>query len=295
MRRAQDLRPDPSAQPGLSASRPLLLAVSVVVALLVGLTAGPAQAQTRSASSVDAADAAWAQALAPSGTGGTLAVVVAPVQSARASLADRTPAPVGNAAADRPTYSASLVKLLVVEDVLHRARTGALTLTTADRQLLMSMLITSDDPAMNTAWERWGADQMVRDAAARYGLTSTAPPAELGQWGQTVTTAGDMARFLAALPVTAHPEDATTMRFWLSMATPLGADGFDQSFGLLAQDTPGTAAKQGWMCCVADTRHLHSVGYVDDTVVVLLGEVPAATGWDVAIAGLDAAAAALLR
>lgn len=135
---------------------------------------------------------------------------------------------------------------------------------------------------------------MVSDVAARYGLVTTTPPADPGQWGQTVTTAVDLARFLSALPVTAHPEDATTIRFWLALATPLGADGFDQTFGLLAVGATATAAKQGWMCCVAGTRHLHSAGYVGDEVVVVLGEVPTAAGWDVARAGVDAATAALL-
>lgn len=280
--------------PGLAGSLTVLLALG----LLAGLLASPraALARTTTDAAVAAADAAWAQELAAAGTTGSLGVLVAPVQrTGGKALAGRTAVPMGNALAERPFLSASVVKLYVVEDVLRRARAGTLALTTADRQLLMEMLISSDDAAMSTAWDRWGGEQMVLDVAARYGLTGTAPPATHGQWGETVTTAADVARFLSALPVTADPIDATTMRFWMALATPTGADGFDQTFGLLAVDLPGTAAKQGWMCCVASTRQLHSVGYVGDEVVVLLGEVPASTRWDVAAAGLDAAAAALLR
>jgi len=260
--------------------------------------AAPAQARVGVATStaVSAAETAFAASVAASGTSGALAVVVAPLQTAdgAVALADRTSSPVANALADEPFYTASLSKLFVVEDVLHRARTGALTLTTADRQLLMSMLVTSDDPAMSTAWDRWGGTQMVTDVATRYGLTGTAGPADPGQWGETVTTAADVARFLSALSVTADPADATTMRFWLALATPAGADGFDQSFGLMAPGAPGAiAAKQGWMCCVDGARDLHSVGVVDGEVVVLLSRTSTGAGWDVGRAAVDAAAAAL--
>ena len=38
---------------------------------------------------------------------------------------------------------------------------------------------------------------MVSDVAARYGLTGTAPPTSRGEWGETTTTARDLARFLS--------------------------------------------------------------------------------------------------
>jgi hypothetical protein len=114
-----------------------------------------------------------------------------------------------------------------------------------------------------------------------------------GQWGETTTTARDVARFLALLPSVAHPDDAASLLGWMSGATPQAADGFGQQFGVFGTAPAMTPVKQGWMCCVGGNRHLHSVGVVGARVVVLLSEVPRAVGYDEARAALTAAAAAL--
>jgi hypothetical protein len=134
-------------------------------------------------------------------------------------------------------------------------------------------------PAASALWVRFGGARMVIDAAARYGLTGTAPPAVPGQWGEATTTARDLARFLARLPVTAHPADAATLQVWMRTAAPVAADGFDQRFGLFGTAPGRSAVKQGWMCCVGGNRHVHSVGVVGSRVVVLLSEVPRAVGY----------------
>jgi hypothetical protein len=194
------------------------------------------------------------------------------------------------AAASRPFPTASLVKLFMAEDVLHRARTGQLRLGEGDRDQLQRMITASDDPAASDLWVRYDGERMVREVAGRYDLTGTAPPAVRGQWGQTVTTARDLARFLSLLPVVAHPEDAATLMTWMRAAAPTAADGYDQRFGLFG--VGGLAAvKQGWMCCVGGTRHVHSAGVVGGTVVVLLSEVPERVGYDTAREALTAAAA----
>jgi hypothetical protein len=230
------------------------------------------------------------------GLGGTVAVAVAPLQ--HPGLHDRGLPPggvhvTGSAAADRAFPTASLVKLFLAEDVLHRAREGSLTLAPSDYALLQAMSSDSDDAAASRVWVRFGGGQMIRDVAARYGLTGTAPPADPSQWGETVTTAADLARFLAALPVIAAPPDAGALLAWLRMAAPVAADGFDQRFGLLAAPLEASAVKQGWMCCLAGNRHLHSAGVVGDRAVVLLSEVPATRGWAATRAALTAAAGAL--
>jgi len=199
----------------------------------------------------------------------------------------------GNEAADRPFPTASMVKLFVAEDVLHRARTGRLALRPDDPLLLQEMIRRSDDPAASTLWVRYGGGQMVRDVAVRYGLTGTAPPARPGQWGETMTTARDLARFLALLPTVAHPDDAAALLGWMQAATPQAADGFDQQFGVFGTAPPMAAVKQGWMCCIGGNRHLHSLGVVGGRVVVLLSEVPRGVGYDEARAALTAAAAAV--
>ena len=233
---------------------------------------------------------------------GTLAVVVArqPVPAAGLSIpaadartARTLAAAAGNAEADRPFPTASMVKLFVAESILQRARAGVLALRPDDPALLQEMIRSSDDPAASTLWVRYGGGGMVADVARRYGLTGTAPPARPGQWGETITTARDLARFLTLLPTIAHPDDAAAIAGWMQAATPLAADGFDQRFGVFGTAPPGTGVKQGWMCCIGGNRHLHSVGVVSGRVVVLLSEVPRAVGDDEARAALSAAAAAI--
>jgi hypothetical protein len=232
---------------------------------------------------------------------GTFAVVVADqeerqtdvsIRAAEARTAQVLARTAGNELADRPFPTASLVKLFLAADVLHRARTGGVALTPADRAELELMIRSSNDPAASDVWVRFGGAQAVRDVAVRYGLTDTAPPRRWGQWGETTTTAADLARFLTRLPVIAHPDDAEALLGWMRTATPIASDGFDQEFGVFGT-LPGAAVKQGWMCCLAGQRHLHSVGVVGGRVVVLLSEVPSSVGWDRARAALDAAAAAV--
>jgi hypothetical protein len=134
---------------------------------------------------------------------------------------------------------------------------------------------------------------VLADVVARYGLTATVPPSpDPGAWGSARSSAGDLARFLTWLPLLADPADAARVLGPLGRAAPTGADGFDQSFGLLSPAVGVHAAKQGWMCCVDGVRHLHSVGIADGQVVVLLGEFPVDVDWSTARAALDAAAAA---
>lgn len=232
---------------------------------------------------------------------GSFAVVIAPqeqrqtdvsIRAAEARTEQVLARTAGNELADRPFPTASLVKLFLAADVLHRARTGAVALTPDDRAQLEVMIRSSDDPAASDLWVRFDGAQAVRDVAVRYGLTDSAPPRRWGQWGETTTTAADLARFLARLPVIAHPDDAEALLGWMRTATPIASDGFDQEFGVFGT-LPGAAVKQGWMCCLGGQRHLHSVGVVDGRVVVLLSEVPSSVGWDRARAALDAAAAAV--
>src|SRR5215218_7686591 len=100
---------------------------------------------------------------------GTLAVVVADrhvpsagmsTWAARGWGARMVASVAGNEAADRPFPTASMVKLFVAEDVLHRARTGRLALRPDDPLLLQEMIRRSDDPAASTLWVRYGGGQM---------------------------------------------------------------------------------------------------------------------------------------
>jgi hypothetical protein len=270
---------------------------AVALALFLLLLAAP----PASAAGSTAAEAVG-EATAAFGSTGTLAVVVAPQQSRLTGLTARAiearsarlvAASADNGQADRVFPTASLVKLFLAEGVLWRARTGQLALDADDLDTLQRMIARSDDAAASAVWVRFDGAGLVREVAARYGLPRTAPPRVPGEWGEAATTARDLARFLALLPVIPHPDDAATLTRWMQEATPQGADGFDQRFGAFGA-LPGTpAVKQGWMCCVGGQRHLHSVAVRDGQVVVLLSEVPRSVGWDAGRAALTAAAAAI--
>lgn len=193
---------------------------------------------------------------------------------------------------DRRLPAASLVKVLVVEELLRREAAGTATLTPTDRDRMAAALTRSDDSAMDELWSRYDGAALVIAAAERHGLTDTAPPPAPGQWGLTPTTARDIAIVLSAL---ARDDGAvgTTVLGWLRMVTTTAADGFDQRFGALSAGA--VAAKQGWMCCPDGRKHLHSAGVLaDGRVAVLLGEFPGETPWPAATRALDDAAGALV-
>ena len=280
-------------------SRARLVPAAVLLLLLAEVALGSgrrAAAGPPAAAVVPAVVGAWTPP-------GTLAVVLTAQAQPTAGLTGRAldadDARMGRrtadngAAATRPFPSASMVKLFLAEDLLHRARAGTVELDGRDWVLLQDMIQSSDDPAASELWVRFDGPRMVRDVAARYGLTGTAPPLDPSQWGETTTTARDLARFLAELRMVAAPPDAATLLAWMRTATPLAADGFDQRFGAFGTLPGLPAVKQGWMCCVDGNRHLHSVAVAGSRVVVLLSEVPRSVSYDEARAALSAAAAAL--
>jgi hypothetical protein len=201
--------------------------------------------------------------------------------------------------AGRPVYTASLVKVLLAQQLLAREAAGVVALGASDVPRLERAVAASDDPAMSQLWDVHDGAALVASAAATFGLTGTAPPETTGRWGESTTTATDLGRFLAALAALAEGPDApgaTAVLDWMRAATPEASDGFDQRFGLLAPGVaPGAAVKQGWMCCVDDRRHLHSAGVLaDGRVVVVLAEAPSSTSWDALVQTVDATAAALV-
>ena len=212
-------------------------------------------------------------------------------------------AAVSSDAAGTTHWTASLVKLLVVQQLLARDAAGTLTLDDDDLALVEQAVEASDDEAMSALWVQFDGAELVTTAAEEFSLTGTAAPETAapetaGQEGQATTTAADCATFLAGLGEHLSAADLTTLVGWLQSTTGTAAGGFAQDYGLLSADAGNTgavAAEQGWMCCVDGSRQLHSAGVLaDGRVVVLLGEFPTSTSWADAQAVLDAAAAAVV-
>jgi hypothetical protein len=202
------------------------------------------------------------------------------------------------AGAATPVHTASLVKLYVVGELLARSSAGTVTLTTVDTERMRRAVSRSDDTAMNALWVAHDGPALVRAAATRWGLTTTTGTPVAGQWGQVSTSADDLATFLTGLDSELGAAGAGTLRSWMRAAPATAADGFDQGFGLRSTTVDGAgdvAVKQGWMCCVAGEREVHSLGVLPDgTVVVLLGTFPSSVSWDTARAALTRAASGLV-
>ena len=251
----------------------LRFVAAVLVGLSVPLTAaGPAQADPMQ-SLVDAGGA-------ESYSRGTTAGI--------AVIDRRTGVHSDNGPAARLRFgSASLVKLFIAENLLRRARLGEITLTQADRDAMARMLRSSDDAAASSFWSRFGANAIVSDVVARYGLTGTAPPANPRYWGLTQVTARDMALFYEGVLSGRgglDPADRDVIMGHLRASTARGTDGVYQWFGLhdALPREPVIALKQGWMCCFSDGyTWRHSAGVVGPDsryVVVVLTRDPGGLG-----------------
>ncbi|MCZ2829934.1 hypothetical protein O2W14_13930 [Modestobacter sp. VKM Ac-2986] len=197
--------------------------------------------------------------------------------------------------ADREVYTASLVKLFLVQQLLVREAAGPSAFDPGDRLRMERAITVSDDEAMSILWDRYSGDALVSLAVTQFELDGSGA-SSTGQWGESTTSATDLARFLGTLSRDRQVPGAEALLGWMRAAEPVADDGFDQRFGLLADGVaPGAAVKQGWMCCVDDLRHLHSVGVLPDgRVVVVVAEAPAWTSWSVLTRSVDETAAALV-
>ena len=164
---------------------------------------------------------------------------------------------------DQLVAIASVAKLFIADDLLSHGSSspdGAGQLSSADRQALDNMLRSSDDGAAETFWAARGGETIITDVAARYGLTSTAPPSD-GQWWNTVSSASDLVHYYDRLLSGSgglSGERAQIIVDDLAGSTAAGADGYPQRFGipdgLFAEPV---AVKQGWMCCMDGGSWMH--------------------------------------
>jgi hypothetical protein len=170
---------------------------------------------------------------------------------------------------DQIVAIASVAKLFIADEVLSQESGGAeenRRLSTADREVLDSMLRSSDDGAAETFWAERGGEAIITNVAGRYGLTSTAPPSD-GQWWNTMSSASDLVRYYDMLLNGSgglSGERAQVIVDDLAGSTATGADGYPQRFGipdgLYAEPV---AVKQGWMCCMDGSSWMHlSTGIV---------------------------------
>jgi hypothetical protein len=115
--------------------------------------------------------------------------------------------------ADTMFWTASTIKLAIAEDLLNRARTGAIVLTPEDRSLMESMLATSNDNAADMLWAKYaGPDRMAFvDAFRANGMTGLAPQPTGGHpfpdWGFQQCSPADLDRLMSNVLDHMHPDD----------------------------------------------------------------------------------------
>jgi hypothetical protein len=200
--------------------------------------------------------------------------------------------------ADTPIYTASVVKLLIAIDALHREDWAPSTSTSDE---ITTMLEGSNDSDASDFWERNGENAIVTRMVDLIGLKHTLLPTITGQWGMAKMSASDV---VATYQFIAHDMPAasnTLIMNALYYAKKTADDGFPQYFGI-PDGLPTTATwsiKQGWMilnsAVVLNTTGV--VGTDNRYVVVLLTSQSAytsyANGRNAVTAGITALAPSL--
>jgi hypothetical protein len=146
-------------------------------------------------------------------------------------------------------YSASVIKLFVVVDLLHKAEQGELTLDANDQHDIQRALELSDDNAMDALWEDFDGPALVTEMIKLAGLHDTVlDTSDSGEWGETKISARDVLAVWQYALTRLSAKDSSLVINETHDAANNGADGFDQAFGLLEPPRPSTVkAKQGWM------------------------------------------------
>ncbi|WP_280422890.1 serine hydrolase [Nocardia carnea] len=114
--------------------------------------------------------------------------------------------------AEDMVWTASTIKLAIAQDLLNRARVGAIALPPEDRGLIEQMLSTSNDQATDILWNKYaGLDRMAFNNAFRAnGMTSLAPqpsPNPGPHWAFQKSTAADLDRLMSSVLDRMHPDD----------------------------------------------------------------------------------------
>lgn len=187
-----------------------------------------------------------------------------------AVIADRTTGTVlASVNPDEQIASASLVKLYTA--VYYGVRNPDLVPSLAD------MIRVSRDSTQSSLW----STAIVPAVVARYGLTgsSNSAASESGWWGTVNVTARDLVRFQYKME-----RDSAVKGFLpaaMTQASDVGADGFDQNFGVNA--LAGSGSKQGWTTIVkypsTSVYGLHSVGFTSKYYIAILQTDPSSIGY----------------
>jgi len=160
-----------------------------------------------------------------------------------------------------PMGSASVVKVLIADELLFRRAQGEIELGVGELALMETMMMDSNDSAASSLYSQFGGVSLIAAALARHQLTESGPPANPRYWGNTMITAHDVATLYDNIlgGSSVSPGDRDYLISLLGRMAPTATDGFDQLFGMAGlAPRPQAAVKQGWMCCLVGVRNVHS-------------------------------------
>lgn len=196
-------------------------------------------------------------------------------------------------------FSASVVKLFVVVDILHRVEEGRITLSSGDRTNITRALELSDDNAMDSMWVKYDGPSLVTEMISLAGLKDTVlDTANPGEWGETKISARDVTSVWEYALTKLSPADRSLVVNDTHHAANNGADGFYQAFGLLEPPRPASVkAKQGWMIAGSEMI-LNTTGVLgarDQYVVAILTRQSASIGYSQGRANVNRASGLALK
>ncbi len=159
----------------------------------------------------------------------------------------------------------SLFKVIIAADVISQAG-GVQNVDPDTLDQLHQMIVASDDSIAQGFYDQDGRGSIVTRVALRYGLADTSPSPQPRYWGDVQISAHDMASLMYQL----LSDSSSSAWFAQTMEGSLdvGADGFDQDFGVNA--VAGAGSKQGWGCCLGGVLAIHSMGFTADQIIVVL-------------------------
>jgi hypothetical protein len=151
---------------------------------------------------------------------------------------------------------------------------------------------------MDALWEKFSGPKLIDQITGLAHLQDTELPSDLSQWGETMISARDVLSVYQYVFTSLNATDGKLLLGDLNNAAASGADGFNQSFGLLAPGlrTPATKAKQGWME-YGTKMMLHTTGVVGSSeqyVVAILSLQRMSIGWAAGRSNMNSATKATL-
>jgi hypothetical protein len=156
--------------------------------------------------------------------------------------------------------TASIVKVDILETLLHEYQASRSPLGAENEYLATLMIENSDDGAATSLWNEVGGAPAISRYDYLMGLGATVANTE-GYWGETMTTALDQVELLKHLVFSNPVLDDASRAYELDLmrhVIPL------DYWGITTGPTSGAlvAVKNGWVPIVAGNWQINSIGYV---------------------------------